>query len=492
MPQVVNTGKRENDYSVGMQMLSLSAERQSKKNQRQAILKNIIRSQGLNADISEDGEIVFNDKKGENRISTQEAMNIGKVSTPESNLTRESEYNVKSEVNTDLTSDLVNMADQARQNNQDSQAQADTKQAMRDRLGSIMTNQFPPLNRTTSDSGDDSNNTNPNTSTITSNTVPTTDNQWNSLIPPKIEQNPKPPMDYPKPVSPRPVVPPSPPPNFKSNKDVKSQKDTYQTGYSTDRGVDVEIDPVVTTEGYKVQGMRDEVQEDMRDLQRKATIFSALNGLDPNAHNPYAEMAKQRSTDLDFYNKNMVGVRQNMASATGGIKYKGANKEDIKMAEGAQTQIENRTTVDNRAPGYNPNAKDEIYSVQGADGNPYDLEVLGGDRMGVMSVINPQFFFNMNDFNSNFVNTLFKQNQKDEIKRAINNGGNGTWTDNKGSVIKIEQGMLVKGTVFTTSMTNGMDRMNQRLQKTGSKSASDPNQLNKTRQAIATGTLITK
>jgi hypothetical protein len=63
MPQVVNTGKRENDYSAGMQMLALSAERQSKKNQRQAILKNIIRSQGLNADISEDGEIVFNDKK---------------------------------------------------------------------------------------------------------------------------------------------------------------------------------------------------------------------------------------------------------------------------------------------------------------------------------------------------------------------------------------------------------------------------------------------
>lgn len=485
MPQVVNTGKRENDYSVGMQMLSLSAERQSKKNQRQAILKNIIRSQGLNADISEDGEIVFNDKKGENRISTQEAMDIGKVSTPESNLTRESEYNVKSEVNTDLTEKLIGMADQARQNNQPSQDTQNTKQLTRDRMKSIMTNQFPPLN---------SNNTNPNTSTIPSNTVPTTDNQWNSLIPPKIEQNPKPPLDYPKSVT---TVQPNTnvttnTPNFQSNKNVKSQQDTYEVGIDTDTSVDVEIDPVVTTEGYKVQGMRDEVQEDMRDLQRKATIFSALNGLDPNAHNPYAKMAEQRATDLDFYNKNMVGVRQNMASATGGVKYKGANKENLDVAEGAKTQIENRTTVDNRTPGYNPNAKDDIYSVQGADGNPYDLEVLGGDRMGVMSVINPQFFFNMNDFNSNFVNTLFKQNQKDEIKRAINNGGNGTWTDNKGSVIKIEQGMLVKGTVFTTSMTNGMNRMNQRLDKTGNRLTTNPNQLNQTRQAIATGTLITK
>lgn len=343
MPQVVNTGKRENDYSVGMQMLSLSAERQSKKNQRQAILKNIIRSQGLNADISEDGEIVFNDKKGENRISTQEAMDIGKVSTPESNLTRESEYNVKSEVNTDLTQDLVNMADQARQNNQPSQDTQDTKQLTRDRIKSIVTNKFPPLN---------SNNTNPNTSTIPSNPVPTTDNQWNSLIPPKIEQNPKPPLDYPKSVT---TVQPNTnvttnTPNFQSNKNVKSQQDTYEVGIDTDTSVDVEIDPVVTTEGYKVQGMRDEVQEDMRDLQRKATIFSALNGLDPNAHNPYAKMAEQRATDLDFYNKNMVGVRQNIASATGGIKYKGANKEDLKVEEGAKTYIANSNTTN-----YSPN-----------------------------------------------------------------------------------------------------------------------------------------
>ena len=492
MPQVVNTGKRENDYSAGMQMLALAAERQSKKNQRQAILKNIIRSQGLNADISEDGEIVFNDKKGENRISTQEAMDIGKVSTPESNLTRESEYNVESKINTDLTQDLVNMADQAMQNNQDTQAQAETKQAQRNAIQRIVNDGVSTSNVTASVSGVNSTNTNPNTSTNTPNTVSTADNQWHGLIAPRPVQSPVPPMDYPKSVSPQPVIPPPSSPKFQSNKDVKSQKNTYQTGYSTDRSVDVEIDPVVTTEGYKVQGMRDEVQEDMRDLQRKATIFSALNGLDPNAHNPYAKMAEQRATDLDFYNKNMVGVKQNMASATGGIKYKGANKEDLKVAEGATTQIENRTTVDNRTPGYNPNAKDEIYSVQGADGNPYDLEVLGGDRMGVMSVINPQFFFNMNDFNSNFTNTLFKQSQKDAMKQAINSRGDGEWKDKYGNTIKIEQGMLVKGTVFTTSMTNGMDRQNQRLKKTGNRLTTNPNQLNQTRQGIATGTLITK
>lgn len=345
MPQVVNTGKRENDYSAGMQMLSLAAERQSKKNQRQAILKNIMRSQGLNADVSEDGEIVFNDKKGENRISTQEAMDIGKVSTPESNLTRESEYNVESKINTDLTQDLVNMADQAMQNNQDTQAQAETKQAQRNAIQRIVNDGVSTSNVTASVSGVNSTNTNPNTSTNTPNTVSTADNQWHGLIAPRPVQNPVPPMDYPKPVTPQPVVSPSPSPKFQSNKDVKSQKNTYQTGYSTDRSVDVEIDPVVTTEGYKVQGMRDEVQEDMRDLQRKATIFSALNGLDPNAHNPYAKMAEQRATDLDFYNKNMVGVKQNMASATGGVKYKGSNKEDIKVAEGAQTQISTSNTT---------------------------------------------------------------------------------------------------------------------------------------------------
>ena len=487
MPQVVNTGKRENDYSAGMQMLSLAAERQSKKNQRQAILKNIMRSQGLNADVSEDGEIVFNDKKGENRISTQEAMDIGKVSTPESNLTRESEYNVESKINTDLTQDLVNMADQAMQNNQDTQAQAETKQAMRDRLGSIMTNQFSPLNRTTSDGGDNSNNASPNTSTNTPNTVPTADNQWNGLIAPRpAEQNPVPPMDYPKPVTPQPVIPPPPPPKFKSEKDVKSQKNTYQTGYSTDRSVDVEIDPVVTTEGYKVQGMRDEVQEDMRDLQRKATIFSALNGLDPNAHNPYAKMAEQRAIDLDFYNKNMVGVKQNMASATGGVKYKGANKEDLKVAEGATTMISTSNTTNFGGPG-NRNAKDAIYSVQGADGYPYELNDLGNGRMGVRDVIDPNFFLNMNDFNSNFRNTLFKQPQKDEMKKVIESGGDGEWADGYGSVIKIERGMLVNGTVFTKSFTASMDRQSEKYNPTAGKSASDPNELGKERQFEALG-----
>ena len=175
-----------------------------------------------------------------------------------------------------------------------------------------------------------------------------------------------------------------------------------------------------------------------------------------------------------------------MASATGGVKYKGSNKEDIKVAEGAQTQIANSTTVTNRAPG-NPNAKGAIYSVQGADGYPYELNDLGNGRMGVRDVIDPNFFFNMNDFNSNFRNTLFKQKQKDEMKKVIESGGDGTWTDGKGSVIKIERGMLVNGTVFTKSFTASMDRQSEKYNPTAGKSSSDPNELNKGRQSIATG-----